>query len=472
MGFTEVTFLFVFMPASVLVYLLADRILHDDKVNNSLLVLMSLGFYFWASRESLLIFILIGLFTYFTGRALRKKEDSPKNRIAIPVIILTGLLLFYKYSTIIISTINNFVNIGWLRLGEVIAPVGISFVVFEAISYILDSYRGDSEPGSLLDCFTFLSLFPKLVSGPIVLWKDFKGQLKDRRVQLDLVTGGIDRIIIGYSKKVIIADTFGAQLSLIQSGIASGGIDVPTMWLRAVLYFFQLYFDFSGYSDIAIGLCNFFGFKIKKNFNCPYVSVSITEFWRRWHISLGAWFREYVYIPLGGNRKGNVYLHLLIVFVLTGLWHGNGLQFLAWGLIHGLVIILERAVRDRGWYKKIPGFIKWFLTTVIVFIAWIFFMSKDLPAAGQAVAGLFTSVSEQASTFTWEYYLENRIIILLAVCCVLLACSFDKPRAFFKGLYEKPAGRIAGRMLLLGLLVVDLMFIFNSSYSPFMYFQF
>ncbi len=373
MGFTQISFLFVFLPVSIILYYLADKIFHKDEMNNGILVFLSLLFYYFANKESLYIFILLALVTYIAGYVAKTKK-----RILCSLLFFIGVLAFYKYVTFISSWINSLADIKIITVDNLFVPIGISFVIFEAISYVVDTYRGDAEAGSLLDCLTFLSLFPKLVSGPIVLWKDFKPQLKNRRTDLNDICCGIDRIIIGYAKKAIVADTFGAHIMLINNGAASGGVDVPTMWLKALLYFFQIYFDFSGYSDIAIGISRLFGFKFKENFNYPYISTSISEFWRRWHISLGAWFREYVYIPMGGNRKGNVYIHLATVFLLTGIWHGNGWQFFVWGGVHGVFTILERMVRKYQWYKRIPGIIKWMGTVFIVFLAWIVFSSTDI----------------------------------------------------------------------------------------------
>lgn len=331
MGFTEITFLFVFMPISIAIYLLAEAIFHNDRVNNVILVFMSLLFYFWADKQSLVVFLAIAMYTYMAGWMVSPiKEGEKGKRIVAPVVLFIATLAFYKYLTLVIAWINKIIGKELITIGTLIVPIGLSFVVFESVSYVIDIYRGDAKAGSLLDCFVFLSLFPKLVSGPIVLWKDFKPQIENRRLSLEQVTAGIDRIIIGYAKKAIIADTFGVQIVAINSGIAGTGVDTLTLWMKGILYLFQLYFDFSGYSDIAIGLCNILGFKVKENFNYPYLSKSISEFWRRWHISLGSWFREYVYIPLGGNRK-HVYLNLFVVFMLTGIWHGQGINFLIWG---------------------------------------------------------------------------------------------------------------------------------------------
>ena len=437
--------------------------------------MLSLVFYFWANKETVLFFIVIVLYVFAAGQMIDKKhketENKSKKQILLPIILLIGVLTFYKYVALIAEWINSLSDKDLIRTKDLIAPIGLSFVIFEAISYLVDIYRGDAEAGSLLDCFTFLSLFPKLVSGPIVFWKDFKPQLSNRRSSGEQIISGIDRIIIGYAKKAILADTLGAQIALINNGIAVGGVDIPTMWLRALLYFFQLYLDFSGYSDIALGLCRIFGFRIKENFNYPYLSESVTEFWRRWHISLGTWFREYVYIPLGGNRKGNVYIHLLAVFLLTGLWHGTGLQFLAWGAAHGVLIVLERMVRNRFWYKKIPSVVKWFFTILFVFFAWILFMSKNLSVAGNTYTAMFVSAASSVN-FTWRYYLTNRTIVFLTITIICHLFCIGKVKEKAESFLASVTGDIIKKVFLLLLFVADVLYIVNSTYSPFLYFQF
>lgn len=470
MGFTKLIFLFAFLPVSIILYLLINRIFHNNKINNILLVILSLTFYFLESKESLFVFMAISIFTYMAGLAVENKKRD-KIIIFFPIVCLVAILAFYKYALYVTTVINDLANKALINIGNLIIPIGISFVIFEAISYVVDIYRGDAEAGSFLECLTFLSLFPKLISGPIVLWKDFKPQIRDRRVTIEFVSCGIDRIIIGYAKKVIIADTFGIQIALINNNIASSGVDIPTMWLRALLYFFQLYFDFSGYSDIAIGICNIFGFNIKENFRYPYLSKSISEFWRRWHISLGTWFREYVYIPLGGNQKGNVYLHLLIVFLLTGIWHGSGLTFFVWGLGNAVLLMIERAIRDKNWYKKIPGIAKLLFTNVIIFFFWILFMSSDMEEAGKNYIGLFIPLSKGIVNFTWQYYLSRRISILLIIVLISSLKGIDKIDISIKTVFETKAGGYK-RVLFLLLFIIEILFAVNSTYSPFMYFQF
>lgn len=473
MGFTEATFLFIFLPVSVILYLAAEKILRKDRVNNSLLVIFSAGFYLWTGSETFLFFVVTGLFVYLAGNAFSCESDEVrKKRAVLPVVLLTGILLFYKYAALIVSWVEELASEPVLSFGDIITPIGISYVVFEAVSYVVDICRKDAEPGTLLECYTFLSLFPKLVSGPIVLWKDFRPQLKNRRSSAEQIAAGIDRIIIGYAKKAILADTFGRQVALINNAVAAGTADVPTFWLRAVLYAFQLYFDFSGYSDIAIGLCGIFGFRIRENFRYPYLSRSVSEFWRRWHISLGTWFREYVYIPLGGNRRGNVYLHLAVVFLLTGLWHGTGWQFIAWGGVHGLLVVLERLARDRAWYRKIPGAARWFLTTLAVCLAWVLFMSDSVPSALESYAGMFSATATEAVNFTWQYYLSGRTLLFLVIAVAGQAAGAERIQAVIRPALDKPAGAAVKRILLLLLFAVDILYIVNSTYSPFLYFQF
>ena len=477
MGFTEITFLFVFLPLSIISYLFVDKVFHNVKINNIVLVVLSFIFYYWANKKAVIIVVFICFFVFVSGQMVERTDDEKKNskimkKVYFPIILLLGIFVFYKYVSFIVSWINTLASKSVISIQNLIVPIGLSFIIFESISYIVDIYRGDAEAGNLLECFTFLSLFPKIVSGPIVLWKDYKPQIKNRQSTGEKISAGIDRIIFGFAKKAIIADTFGSQIALINSGIAGTGVDVPTVWLKAILYFFNIYLDFSGYSDIAIGLCEIYGFKTKENFNYPYLSKSITEFWRRWHISLGSWFREYVYIPLGGNRKGNVYIHLLIVFVLSGIWHGTGLTFFVWGLFHGCLVVLDRIANKKTWYKKLPGFIKWMFTIVCVFFAWIIFMSKDLSTAVQTYENMIIPMTMSTVNFTWRYYLSNRILLFLIICIIGHVFSIGKLKNKIQMFFTSNVGNVIKKICLLLLLVVDILYVVNSTYSPFIYFQF
>lgn len=474
MGFTETVFLFIFLPVSILLYLAVSR-LGRAKFSNLTLVLISGAFYAWSSLETLQLFVLLNLLTWllgnmvFSSRRVAGKQSNKWTGIAVAVFV--AFLAYCKYIPVIVETINAFTS-ATLSFRIVAAPIGISFMMFEAISYIVDIHRGDATPGGLLDVFLFLSLFPKLVSGPIVLWKDFEPQVLEHRSSLSGVTSGLDRIIVGYAKKAILADSFGTQIQAIKRQMSVSGIDTPTMWLWALLFFFQLYYDFSGYSDIAIGLCEIFGFRVKKNFNYPYLSTSITEFWRRWHISLGTWFREYVYIPLGGNRRGNVYVNLFVVFLLTGIWHGANWTFVLWGVAHGILVIIERYIRDKQWYKRIPSLLKWAATTGLVFFLWILFMSDDLSSAWESYRLLFAENAGATLNFTWQFYLTNKIAILLAVAGAGAVCGAVHLPDTVRAKLNRGAAVVLYRCVLLLLLVIDILFVVNSSYSPFLYFQF
>ena len=473
MGFSELAFFFAFLPFSIVIYLAAEKIFHNDTVNNLILILLSLVFYFWADSDSVIVFIAICIFTYMAGWMVSAaKADSKKHNLVFVLTCLIGVLAFYKYIALLSESFKSWFGIEVINIEELIVPIGLSFVIFESISYVMDIYRGDTEAGSFLDCLTYLTLFSKLVSGPIVLWKDFKHQLVDRRINSEKVANGIDRIIIGYAKKVIIADTFGLQISMINDAMVNGAVDTPTIWLRSLLYFFQLYFDFSGYSDIAIGLSGIFGFEVKENFNYPYLSGSITEFWRRWHISLGSWFREYVYIPLGGNRKGNVYFNLMVVFLLTGIWHGAGWQFVLWGAFHGICVVIERAIKDKKWYTGIPKLIKWMVTVFVIYMSWILFMSPTLASAVDTYGSMFTQANASLVNYTWRFFLSNRILILL----IIAVTGHLFGTAIVKKLVDKfkrpNFGTGIKRICLLSLFVVDILYVVNSTYSPFMYFQF
>ena len=354
-----------------------------------------------------------------------------------------------------------------------IVPLGISFMTFEAISYFIDIHRGDAEAGSFLDVALFLSLYPKLISGPIVLWKDFAPQVREHPVRADRVHAGLRRVAIGYAKKVLLADAMGAVISSITTSLTTG-VDTETLWLRAILYMFQLYYDFAGYSDIAIGLMEILGFSSKENFDSPYSSLSVSEFWRRWHISLGSWFREYVYIPMGGSRKGNVYFHLFVVFLLTGLWHGSNWTFFIWGALHGIMVVLERLLGRTKLYRETPWIIKWLVTQAFVAFAWILFMSEDIQTAWNTILSMFLPGRNTGYNWSLAYFLTPKTVTLLLLGGVLsVAGRFRKlmdPLTRF--LREKTVGILLGDAVCLALMALSIVFIVNSSYSPFLYFQF
>ena len=412
MVFTTQIFLFVFFPACVLSYIAADRLSKIKKLASAcgkirlkdwILILFSLGFYMWACFDNVfrLVFYIVIVYLLALGVnhvkqkkyyvALRRETEagaSGEKRFymsRIPFVLALALVVFclvyFNYSNFLIHCWNKVFgdNIGAKSL---MAPLGLSFITFSAISYLSDTYRGKATPGSFVDCLLYISFFPKIISGPIVLWKDFQPQIKNRSMRLRLSVNGINRIMAGFAKKVILADTFGACLA----GIPLSGIDQATALGTLVLYMLQIYFDFSGYSDIAIGISELFGFEFNVNFNFPYRSTSISEFWRRWHISLGAWFREYVYFPLGGSRSGKrkTLVNLAVVFALTGFWHGASWNYILWGAVNGGFVILERILQEKKFYRKTPNWLKYMVTMCIVLLCWQLFRFQDIGAAAES----------------------------------------------------------------------------------------
>ena len=324
-----------------------------------------------------------------------------------------------------------------------------------------------------MDLALYFTFFPKVVSGPLVRYCDFNTQINNRSHTVEKFSKGIELIIIGLIKKVIIADTLGALVDSIFIDL-SYGIDVSTAWLGAICYMLQIYFDFSGYSDCAIGISSCFGFDFKDNFNFPYISKSITEFWRRWHISLGDWFKNYLYIPLGGSRTGNVYFNLFVVFMATGIWHGASWNFILWGLINAIVIVIEKRIWNTKFYKKIPNIIKWAFTMFVVFFNWILFRADNLKVAIDYIKTMFGIKTFENIEFTLWYYLDNKILFLIIVgfigSTILGKIVYEK--LWTKYLDENKIGYILKMTVLFILMIVAFMFMINSTYSPFIYFRF
>ena len=473
MGFTAETFLFIFMPLSIIAFLFVSHFKRDT-ATNIYLVAVSLFFYWWADKDTFLFFIILIIAAFLMGHLIEAAGEDNKKRkqaLAFSAVAAVIVLAYFKYFGAVVTWLNDTAKAG-IKIDDIIVPVGISFVIFEAISYFIDIYRGDAKAGSLLETALFLTLYPKLVSGPIVQWKHFSPQVKGREVSLDKIRSGVDRIIIGYVKKAVIADTLGLVVSRINE-LSGGGMTSAVYWFEALVYMFEIYYDFAGYSDIAIGLCRIFGFDVRENFNFPYTSTSIGEFWRRWHISLGTFFREYIYIPLGGNRKGNVYFHLFVVFLLTGIWHGADLAYVIWGLIHGAVIILERLVRDKAWYKKCPAVLKWAFTMTVVGLGWIFFLCGNMENVGVFFTSMFTSLPAEEVNFSLLYFLSARNIFILVIAAAgALLGRAERVRGFVLKVTETNGGAVLKSVILLTLFIIAVLFIVNSTYSPFIYFKF
>lgn len=486
MLFTNITFFFFFFPLCVIIYyfiyFLQQRcpILKVYRLLDLFLAVASMAFYSWTCVTDIFKLLFFCFIVYSFGYLIQvRANNSKKKKYVIGVIgVLTVSILFYyyKYLNFSIKMLNIYAGTN-VPLQSIVAPLGTSFIAFSAISYIVDIKRGDVQDNSLLDTIIYLLFFPKVISGPIVLWKDFRSQLADRNITIDYFLEGLNRIMIGMAKKLILADEFGRLLSYIQSDVGYG-IDILSAVGGGVIYALQIYYDFSGYSDIAIGLAKIFGFQMKENFNFPYISKSITEFWRRWHISLGQWFKEYIYIPLGGNRKGKIrtLFNLFIIFLLTGIWHEDGrggLHYVIWGLIHGICIVTERCIINRSWYKKIPDIIKHIYTLFIVFMGWQIFRLPELHMAVQYFKIMFGQIRFSSVNFTYQYYFDRKMIILMVIgilgCTVL---SSKTLQILVAKCNDKVSLFIAKEILLFLLAAISIMCMVNSTYSPFLYFKY
>ncbi|MBO5223493.1 MAG: MBOAT family protein [Clostridia bacterium] len=487
MIFTSPTFIFVFFPICVILYLISEicerfPAIKRIRLKDIILIVFSLIFYVWSGWIDAIRLIAYVVIVYCLGLVISTEkrkllqnsnengaQKMPKHKLALItcVVGLLAYLVFYKF--VVTFDFNGFRLVNSFVLFTPL--LGISFIVFSTISYLVDIYRGDADGGSIIDCALFITFFPKIISGPIVLWKDFSKNAIERKTTLDNAMSGIVRIMIGFVKKLILADTFGTCLAL----IGTQGIDQITALASIVLYFLQIYYDFAGYSDIAIGVSRIFGFDFKENFNFPYCSTSITEFWRRWHISLGTWFREYLYIPLGGNRKGKgrTLLNLAIVFTLTGIWHGTTLNYLLWGAINAVFVVVERLLKDTTFYKKTPSAIKWIFTTVTVMLFWQLFRFNDIGAMFKFFGVAFGFTEYATVDYSWTYYLDKQVITFAIIGLLgATVLGIGKIREFTVKIYNTKVGYGICNIFLVILFVLSIIFMVNSSFSPFIYFQY
>lgn len=501
MGFTTQIFLFVFLPVSVGGYFICGWLetrgplaafFRRHRVRDLALTVLSMGFYGWACFDGIFQLAVYILAVRAAGQLILAVRPY---RVLLPVVRTYGderricgvraqvlvmaaascavlLCLFrYKYLDFAAEIWNRLFQKG-VSGSSLLAPLGISFITFSAISYLADIYQEKAPAGSLLDCALYLSFFPKVVSGPIVLWRDFQPQGMGRRASLDRIVDGLNRIMTGFAKKLILADMFGACIEEID---AAAGVDALSAWGAVLLYMLQIYYDFAGYSDIAIGLAKLFGFEFRENFDFPYRARSITEFWRRWHISLGAWFREYVYIPLGGNRRGRgrTLWNLAVVFALTGVWHGAGWNYILWGAMNGAFVLLERVVRDRPLYRKTPGLLKWAGASFITMMCWELFRFQSLTELAAWLRIMLGLVRPDTLLFTWRYYFDFRMVFLVAVGILgATVLGGERVRRAYGRFAAAKAGFAVQEVGLLLLFVLSILCMVNSTYSPFIYFQY
>ena len=469
MVFSSLTFLFLFFPIVIGVYYLCPRALR-----NLWLLAASLLFYAWGEPVYIRLMVASILFNYLCGLGVAALQKREKKGIAKALLILCvvgniGALGVFKYADLLIGTINGIAG-SHLALLELALPIGISFYTFQALSYVIDVYRGTvAAQKNPITFGTYIALFPQLIAGPIVQYKTVEEQLSCRRETAAQFAAGIGRFTVGLGKKVLIANQVGALWDTI-SALPQAQLAAGTAWLGALAFTFQIYFDFSGYSDMAIGLGKMLGFEFLENFDYPYLSRSITEYWRRWHISLGTWFREYVYIPLGGNRHGlsRQILNLIIVWGLTGLWHGASWNFLLWGLYYGVILIVEKVWLLRP-LQKAPAAVQHLYSLLLIILGWIIFALTDFSAIGGYFAALFGAHGGLDSS---TMYLLTSNLILLVIAGF---ASTRLPAKLAAGFVQRltPAGQTAVKCIFYtGVLLMCIAFLVGDSYNPFLYFRF
>lgn len=465
MLFTSISFLYYFLPALIIIYFITPK-----KYKNIILLIASLLFYFYGEPKYVFLMIAEIVIAYTGAILIDKYKSQSKNILIITLFIHVFLLIIFKYTDFIIQTINDISNAN-IKLLNIALPIGISFYTFQIISYVIDVYNGKVKvQKNIINLATYVSLFPQLVAGPIVRYQTVEKELDDRVHSFNNFAYGIRRFSIGLAKKVLIANALG---ELCTKAFVLNETTVIFYWIFGISYMLQLYFDFSAYSDMAIGLGRIFGFNFPENFNYPYISKSITEFWRRWHISLGTWFKDYVYIPLGGNRDGKYkqIRNILIVWLLTGIWHGANWTFLIWGLLFGIILIIEKIFLNK-FMEKLPSFIKRIYVLFIVMILFIIFNAENMSVALTNIKGLFGMNGEVFVNDYTLHYLKSYLPLLIIAffgASPFIKILIDKLR---KNKYANNIINILEPILIVMILVVVTSYLIDNSYNPFLYFRF
>ncbi|MBQ6860168.1 MAG: MBOAT family protein [Clostridia bacterium] len=474
MLFSSIPFLYYFLPIVALLYFIVPF-----KLKNYVLLIASLFFYFWGEKAFTIIMILTALSGYVHGLFIEKYRGKIGSKIALISSLIFGFagLVVFKYADFIVTNVNGIFGTE-IPLLKLALPIGISFYTFQILSYNIDLYRGNAKVQKNPFTFmTYVSLFPQLIAGPIVRYVDVEKELEQRTHSLEMTSQGIDRFIIGLSKKVLLADTLAAFCNIVKT---SENMSVIFMWSYAIAYALHIYFDFSGYSDMAIGLGKMFGFKFLENFDYPYISKSITEFWRRWHMSLGSWFRDYIYIPLGGNRVSKIkwLRNILVVWAFTGLWHGAKWAFVIWGLMFAALLLIEKLFL-KTWLEKLPSIFSRIYTLLFILISWVIFdagmeggITGNLTIAMERLKVMFGFGSVPFMTAETLYYLKSYAITFLI--------GFIGATPLIKNVILKLKEKQTAKKIInfltpityVALLIVVTAFLIDGSFSPFIYFSF
>ena len=475
MVFSSLVFLCIFLPAVFLLY----SVIPSLKLKNGLLIIASLVFYAYGEPVYVLLMIFSSVLNYLCALWVDKASGKmSKLALAVAVIINLGILAVFKYSGLFVSTFNSITGLS-VPVPEIVLPIGISFFTFHALSYVIDVYRGTVEvQKNYFNILLYISFFPQLIAGPIVKYRDINERITDRHQDIEKISRGLRRFICGLAKKVLIANTMG-QVADTMFALDASALSMPASWLGAIAYIFQIYYDFCGYSDMAIGLGLMFGFEFKENFNYPYGAKSIQDFWRRWHISLSTWFKEYLYIPLGGNRKGRARtaLNRLIVFFCTGLWHGANWTFVLWGLWHGLFLLIEEFI---PFMKKLPRVLGHIYTMLVVVLGFVVFRADTISYGFAYIGSMFSGacITSASLSLTLEQLTPWFIVILVAsvIGCAPIKPLADKIRLNLYGTTEISTGwrvvQICLYVLAFAGLIWCILRLSPSGYNPFIYFRF
>ena len=472
MVFSSVFFLFIFLPVT-----LAGYYILRGKARNYWLLLVSLVFFSWAQPQYALLITLSILLNYLSGLLVERLSLRAWSRYVLRLALLLniGILFYYKYYNFTVTTFNSLLQTQ-IPVREIILPIGISFFTFQGMSYVIDVYRSRvPAQKNIAKVGLYIALFPQLIAGPIVRYQDIAEEIDRRTVNLSTFCDGIERFIIGLSKKAMIANSMAVTADAVWSNVESGNLP-PVAWIGSIAYTLQIYYDFSGYSDMAIGLGQMFGFHFRENFNLPYLSLNISEFWRRWHISLSSWFKDYVYIPLGGNRR-HVYRNLILVFFLTGLWHGAAWNFILWGGLNGILIVLERFGRNHEIIlhndekTTIKGVLGHLYTLLAVNFSWVLFRAPTLQAAWLYLKSMFGLFTPATPGFDIWWYLD-RWTVTMMLFGIIFATDF--PSRVFRLIIPagKPLALAIKYTALLLLFALSAFRIAAGTYNPFIYFQF
>ena len=481
MVFSSSLFLFWFLPIFLGVYFLVDR-----RYKNAIALLASLLFYGFGSPKFLLVLLLSITIDFFLVRQIDKSQGIKRKKLFLvfSVILNIGLLAYFKYANFFIDNFNVLLGLfgsSPIRWTKVVLPIGISFFTFQKMSYSIDVYRKTAAPlRNIADYALFIMLFPQLIAGPIVRYNEIAAQITDRSANetIDNKILGFYRFVLGLSKKMLIANILAEYVDQVFA-LPTTEIGFSTAWLGILAYTFQIYFDFSGYSDMAIGIGKMIGFKFPENFNNPYISKSVSEFWKRWHITLGRWMMDYLYIPLGGNRKGKgrTYLNLWIVFFLSGLWHGASWTFVAWGVFHGLFIVLEKIFKKKGAHQKntFTAYLSVFFTFVTVMIGWVLFRADTIGYAVHYVGAMFGTNGSSPALFVNSQFVFTLIVAAVFSFIGLIPSAKLQSKLEHLSTLSTPFSNrntVLFGLVIVVLLVLSASFILKGSFNPFIYFRF